>query len=92
MGFYPITGAGSQSCISASSAWSWERVGSDSCVCGELLVDVTHANMNIGYFSDIMPLRMIWFSGLFRIIGGGDQVLVSNALTMVADMFSEEER
>lgn len=48
--------------------------------------------MNIGYFSDILPLRMIWLSGLFRIIGGGDPVLVSNALTMVADMSSEEER
>ena len=92
MGFYPITGAASRSCISASSAWYLEKVGSDSCVRRELLVHIIHANMNIGYFSDIMPLRMIWFSGLFRIIGGGDQVLVSNALTMVADMFSEEER
>lgn len=53
---------------------------------------IIHANMSIGYFSDVMPLRVTWFSGLFRIIGGGDQVLVSNALTMVADMFSEEER
>lgn len=48
--------------------------------------------MDIGYFSNIMPLRMIWMSGLFRIIGGGDQVLVSSALVMVADMSSEEQR
>lgn len=31
-------------------------------------------------------------SGLFRIIGGGDQTLVTIALVMVADIFSEEER
>jgi hypothetical protein len=31
-------------------------------------------------------------TGLFRIIGGGDQALVSIALVMVADIFSEEER
>lgn len=30
-------------------------------------------------------------TGLFRIIGGGDQVVVSIALVMVADIFSEEE-
>lgn len=39
-----------------------------------------------------MPLRMVWLSGLWRIIGGGDQVVVSIALVMVADIFSEEER
>lgn len=53
---------------------------------------ILRTDMKIGYFSDILPLRMIWLSGLFRIIGGGDSVLVSNALTMVADMHSEEER
>lgn len=47
---------------------------------------------NLGYFSNVMPLRMVWLSGLFRIIGGGDQVVVSNSLVMVADMVSEEER
>lgn len=39
-----------------------------------------------------MPLRLAWLSGLFRLIGGGDQVLAATALTMVADIFSEDER
>lgn len=39
-----------------------------------------------------MPLRMVWLSGLFKVIGGGDQVISATALTMVADVFSEEER
>jgi hypothetical protein len=34
---------------------------------------------------------MIWFSGIFRVIGGGDAVLTAIALVMVADVFSEEE-
>ncbi|KAJ5100024.1 hypothetical protein N7532_007025 [Penicillium argentinense] len=42
--------------------------------------------------SEILPLRMIWLSGIFRIIGGGDQVVLSMAVAMVADVFSEEER
>lgn len=35
---------------------------------------------------------MVWLSGLFRLIGGGDQVVTSMAVVMVADIFSEEER
>lgn len=45
-----------------------------------------------GYFSDFMPLRMVWLSGLWRMIGGGDQVAANICLVMVADIFSEEER
>ncbi|KAJ5205015.1 uncharacterized protein N7498_005894 [Penicillium cinerascens] len=44
------------------------------------------------YFSDFMPLRMVWLSGLWRMIGGGDQVASNVCLVMVADIFSEEER
>jgi carbon starvation protein CstA len=47
---------------------------------------------NPGYFSNVMPLRMVWLTGLWRMIGGGDQVIVNIALVMVADIFSEEER
>ncbi|EPS25160.1 hypothetical protein PDE_00091 [Penicillium oxalicum 114-2] len=46
----------------------------------------------VAIFSNVVPLRLIWMSGLFRIIGGGDQTLVTIALVMVADIFSEEER
>ncbi|KAJ5882979.1 uncharacterized protein N7473_009865 [Penicillium subrubescens] len=46
----------------------------------------------VALFSNVLPLRLVWMTGLFRIIGGGDQALVSIALVMVADIFSEEER
>ncbi|KAF7720138.1 Uncharacterized protein PECH_001148 [Penicillium ucsense] len=46
----------------------------------------------VAFFPNVFPLRLIWMSGLFRIIGGGDQTLVTIALVMVADVFSEEER
>ncbi|KAJ5114323.1 hypothetical protein NUU61_000082 [Penicillium alfredii] len=44
------------------------------------------------FWSNVIPLRMVWLSGLWRVIGGGDQVVTSMALVMVADIFSEEER
>lgn len=47
---------------------------------------------SIALWSNVLPLRLIWLTGLFRVIGGGDQVVVSIALVMVADIFSEEER
>lgn len=46
----------------------------------------------LALWSNVLPLRLVWLTGLFRIIGGGDQVVVSIALVMVADIFSEEER
>ncbi|KAJ5581546.1 hypothetical protein N7535_000166 [Penicillium sp. DV-2018c] len=42
--------------------------------------------------SSFIPLRMVWFSSLFKIIGGGDQVVTAIALVMVADVFTEDER
>jgi len=39
-----------------------------------------------------MPLRMVWLSGLWRLIGGGEQVAANICLVMIADNFSEEER
>ncbi|KAF3397997.1 hypothetical protein F1880_006430 [Penicillium rolfsii] len=41
--------------------------------------------------SNVLPLRLVWMTGLFRIMGGGDQVVISIALVMVADLCSEEE-
>lgn len=53
---------------------------------GELWVRLVAA------WSDVLPLRMVWLTGLFRVIGGGDQVVLSMAIAIVADVFSEEER
>ncbi|KAJ5378504.1 hypothetical protein N7509_011623 [Penicillium cosmopolitanum] len=46
----------------------------------------------VAAWSTVLPLRMVWMTALFRIIGGGDQVITSMAIAMVADVFSEEER
>ncbi|KAJ5682954.1 hypothetical protein N7462_006119 [Penicillium macrosclerotiorum] len=46
----------------------------------------------VALWSGVLPLRLVWLTGLFRVIGGGDQVVVSIALVMVADIFDEEER
>lgn len=35
---------------------------------------------------------MVWLSAVFKIIGGGDQVLTAIAMVVVADIFSEDER
>ncbi|KAJ5450750.1 uncharacterized protein N7458_007199, partial [Penicillium daleae] len=46
----------------------------------------------VAFWPNVLPLRLVWLTGLFRVIGGGDQVVVAIALVMVADVFSEEER
>ncbi|KAJ5970219.1 uncharacterized protein N7479_000137 [Penicillium vulpinum] len=43
-------------------------------------------------WSSVIPLRMVWLSAVFKIIGGGDQVLTAIAMVIVADVFSEDER
>lgn len=35
---------------------------------------------------------MVWLSAVFKIIGGGDQVLTAIAMVIVADVFSDDER
>ncbi|KAJ5167488.1 uncharacterized protein N7482_006269 [Penicillium canariense] len=46
----------------------------------------------VALWANVLPLRLVWLTGLFRVIGGGDKVIVSIVLVMVADIFSEEER
>ncbi|KAJ5333075.1 uncharacterized protein MYU51_005157 [Penicillium brevicompactum] len=43
-------------------------------------------------WSNVIPLRMVWLSALFKVIGGGDVVITAIALVIVADVFSEDER
>ncbi|OQE40910.1 hypothetical protein PENCOP_c005G08128 [Penicillium coprophilum] len=43
-------------------------------------------------WSSVIPLRMVWMSSIFKIIGGGDQVLTAIAMVIVAEVFSEDER
>ncbi|KAJ5088497.1 hypothetical protein N7456_012113 [Penicillium angulare] len=42
-------------------------------------------------WSSVLPLRLVWLSSIWKIIGGGDQVLIATACVTVADIFPEEE-
>lgn len=44
----------------------------------------------IGWFN--LPLRLLWLAGLFQVPGGGELVAVTMIMTIVADVFSAEER
>ena len=50
------------------------------------------ADINPGLWSNVLPLRLIWLAPIFKIVGGGDQVVTSAAFVIVADIFTEEER
>jgi len=44
------------------------------------------------WFSDIFPLRAVWFSSLAWLLGGGPVVAFAIIWTMMADVTTEEER
>ena len=50
------------------------------------------ADINPGLWSNVLPLRLIWLAPIFKIVGGGDQVVTSAAFVIVADIFTEAER
>ncbi|KAJ5901521.1 hypothetical protein N7495_002049 [Penicillium taxi] len=60
------------------------------CVLGILLAEVWIRLVCL--FPSVLPLRLVWFSSFWKIIGGGDLMFSSVILTMVADIFNEEER
>ena len=45
---------------------------------------------NAGYFQ--LPLKLIWFSSVFIVIGGGPAVAVAIIFTMVSDVVPTENR
>ncbi|KAJ5419500.1 uncharacterized protein N7487_003050 [Penicillium crustosum] len=55
-------------------------------ILGELWVRI------VCIWSSHIPLRMIWLSSLFKVIGGGDPVIAAIVCVIVADVFSEDER
>lgn len=44
----------------------------------------------LGWFN--LPIRLLWLAGLFQVPGGGDLVASTMLMTIVADVFSAEER
>jgi hypothetical protein len=43
-----------------------------------------------GWFD--MPIRMMWIGGIFQLLGGGELMIISMLLAIVADVFSPEQR
>lgn len=70
----------------------WGRFGCVWCVSS-----ITRCTSNpitytdTGLYSTLLPLRLVWLSGMWRLIGGGDMALSSISLVMVADVFPREE-
>ncbi|KAK5989003.1 Efflux pump ustT [Cladobotryum mycophilum] len=46
----------------------------------------------IVWWSDFIPLRVIWLAPLFQIAGGGPQIATSMAYTMISDVFPAERK
>ncbi|KAF4215558.1 hypothetical protein CNMCM8980_010606 [Aspergillus fumigatiaffinis] len=44
------------------------------------------------FWSQILPLRLVWLAGAFRLLGGGDLVVSSLICVIVADVFGEQDR
>ncbi|GAD93456.1 hypothetical protein PVAR5_2066 [Paecilomyces variotii No. 5] len=60
------------------------------CTLGMLLSEVWTRVVCI--WSDTLPLRLVWVSGLLRAIGGGEPVIDSIMCVMVMDVFEEHNR
>ncbi|OJZ85575.1 hypothetical protein ASPFODRAFT_135977 [Aspergillus luchuensis CBS 106.47] len=46
----------------------------------------------VGWFSDQLPLRLIWLGPIAQVLGGGTQVATSMMYVILADLFSDEEQ
>ncbi|KAM3497389.1 hypothetical protein MY10362_009260 [Beauveria mimosiformis] len=44
------------------------------------------------WFPQTLPLRALWFSGAFQLIGGGGATLMAMCYTMIADMCTPQQR
>jgi hypothetical protein len=50
------------------------------------------SNYFLGWRPDIFPVRMIWLSSAFSIIGGGMSVAQTMVYTLLADVTEESSR
>lgn len=50
------------------------------------------SNKALGLFPQIFPIRMVWLSGLWQLIGGGGAVVMSLCFTLIGDVCSPGQR
>jgi MFS family permease len=46
----------------------------------------------IGWWSDVLPVQLTWFSSAFVLIGGGVAVITSMIFTIIADVIPDAQR
>ena len=52
----------------------------------------TVSNTHQGYASNALSIELVWLSSLFVFLGGGDKVLFSMVVTIVADTVDRTQR
>ncbi|KAF2124112.1 MFS general substrate transporter [Dothidotthia symphoricarpi CBS 119687] len=60
------------------------------CLVGLLLEEVV--NRLVCWWAPFVPLRAVWATPLFQVLGGGSQIATSMAYAMITDVFDPEER
>lgn len=69
----------------------WRRLGHDWFVNSRVCVWI-FSDYLVGWWPHVFPLRLVWLSGVFRTLGGGDLVVTSIIYVMVPVILSEEDR
>jgi MFS family permease len=48
--------------------------------------------MVILWFWKVFPLQLVWVSGVFQLIGGGQAIVAGGVLSVLSDVATEEQR
>lgn len=48
--------------------------------------------MVILWFYKVFPLQLVWVSGVFQLIGGGQAIVAGGVLSILSDVAAEEQR
>ncbi|KAH8657909.1 major facilitator superfamily domain-containing protein [Xylariales sp. PMI_506] len=48
--------------------------------------------MTILWFWEVFPLQLVWISGLFQLLGGGQAIVAGGVLSILTDLVAEEQR
>lgn len=47
---------------------------------------------SLGWWADVLPLRLVWISSFFQFIGGGSSVLASVVFAMLSELVPDTHR
>lgn len=80
-------------CARAGGTWRLSRSILDSACLyvSRLTIEVVDAHF-LGLMSNILPIRSVWFSATFYLIGGGQAVVMSMMYTIASQYTTEDER